>query len=273
MQKKTTTKQAATSHDARHTEITRLLRGSLDTKRPRISLSYQGSIVVRRAVTRLVNLAGTRRRKAHAETFTLAVEALAREGVERSRAREAELQIATLLRWLRAAASGNAEPAPEPKPAPAPRRQHAKRRRGFRRIPVNTTQLVNFGVELKDTATVALGCDVRVGEFGYLCVSTQFSSGSYKTLEFMFEPDRECVKWADKATTCVRHTPNKCGGIHSDDVETLGRVVGFERKGQALETTIELRPYDEREQAESNPWLEVRGAWAKFISEVEGGAR
>jgi hypothetical protein len=241
--------------DPRHAEVTRLLRDSLDVSRPKIVLSYQGSIVARRSVTRLVNLAGTRRYKSHAETFNRAVAELSRAGVERSRVREAEQRIAVLLRWLRAAASGLEEPAPEPTPAPTQKRPHAKRRPGFRRIPINTSQLVNLGIELKDTAIVALGCEVQPGELGYLSIPTHSGGFSHKTIAFVYDPDRSCKKWAREQGSndamCVRHAPQRCVGIHREGVVILGRVVGFERRGQPSETTLDLRPCNERELADA----------------------
>jgi hypothetical protein len=244
---------AAQCSDPRRAEITRLLHDALDRRRARIVLSYQAGIVVRRSITRLVVLAGIRRRKSWADSFNRAVDELAQPGIARSRTREAELVSATLLRWLQAAAQGLADPPPPPKPAPAPRRRHAKPRRGFRRIPINTTSLVDFGIELKDTAVVALGCELRPGELGYLRVRTQFTEDSYLTLAFVCEPDRLCLEWARKsgAGVCIRHDPRRCGGLHRDDTMTLGRVVAVERQGQSVEPTLALRPCDEREHAEA----------------------
>jgi hypothetical protein len=244
--------------------IEQAIRERADAKRPRAPLSKQGSIVVRRMVTRLANLAGVRRLASHAATFARAAAVLqAREFTRGSERAVYEGGIKTLAKWL--GVIGSLPPVTKnTEPLPALVRHKALRRRR-----VGSRMLEDYGVEPSDVAMVAMTGEVRPGELGYFEVSERYDSGARYThtaLYFVAEVGPKCQQneWTPQAGICLRYEADKCVGNHVgsfeapvlndfanikrwDAAHAYGRVVGFERRREPVETTLPLRPYDERE--------------------------
>jgi hypothetical protein len=84
---------------ARFAEIERRLREAMDKPKPTIKLSHDGRVAVKRMVTKLANIAGTRRLKSHSETFARAAAKLELVG-EHLGDHTADLAVSTLECWL-----------------------------------------------------------------------------------------------------------------------------------------------------------------------------
>ncbi|HYY97591.1 MAG TPA: hypothetical protein VE642_03320, partial [Pyrinomonadaceae bacterium] len=120
--------------------------------------------------------------------------------------------------------------------------------------------------------------DVRPGELGYFKVLKQYDSGAvgdhHSALFFLTKRDKACERHGEAAEgVCLRTFADRCGGYHvgeegqgvthspcptvtyTTSAVFYGRVVGVERDRRPVETTLQIRPYDEREQtAAATDW-------------------
>jgi hypothetical protein len=236
-------------------EIAQALRSRADAKNPARALSYQASIVVRREVTKLAKLAGVRRLVNHSATFTRAlVELDGRELTLLSQRRALASGIDILARWL-----DLAHVLPKLEPKAKKELPPLKRHKAIRRFKLNGNWLEDWGAEMGDRLLVAMTGDVKPGEVGYVRITQFWGDGGerwseyYNTFCFVCEVDETCMEWAGaKGNTCLRNYGKRCMGRHAGEgtnteVYAFGRVCGVERDRRPLETTLELRPYDERE--------------------------
>jgi hypothetical protein len=248
-----------------HEQIVHALRERADSRNPKLKLSREARPVVQRIVTKLANLAKTRRRTSHAETYRRAVAEIMRRGRESFRASEyrtVESSAVTLARWLEIA---DWMPPAEPKKELPP----LVRQKGVRRIRVNGNWLEGYGVEMNDRLLVAMTGEVRPGELGYFELHRWYDTGAdYRHASFFFvsEINKTCRQenYIKQEGICLRIHASKCTGEHVgseaqpvlDDsfnrnlwkaATPYGRVCGVERDRQPVETTLNLRPYDERE--------------------------
>lgn len=280
MPKQTTRAQALAPHLE---EIARAIQTKVDGKH-----EGWGSVnfIVRRAVSRLANLAGTSRTASHSATFRRAVAELNNKELPRaSQRREVDGKIANIARHL-----GVAGPPPDKKPAKLP---PPKRIKGIRRIKVNGNWLEEWGVEFGDRLLVAMTGEVRPGELGYFKLFKQYDSWdgptSYASFFFLAEINKTCQQneWTPQEGVCLHTFAGKCDGRHvgseaehvrsgyfrdcehEDWAVPYGRVVGVERDRRAIETTLKLRPYDEREDARPSPREVARKASDEFGPDTE----
>lgn len=123
--------------------------------------------------------------------------------------------------------------------------RQAKRYKVLRRVRVPVDRFQEFGVRLGDTAIIAMTGDVRPGELGYFSVDG--GGHTYKQFKFLCEQDEKCKEWSTCAPggVCLRTFKNNCWGTHEG--AAYGRAVAVLRDGREVETTLNLRPYDERE--------------------------
>lgn len=254
--------QTATPALAPHfEEIARAIRKKIDG-------THEGwgtpSFVVRRACSRLATLAGTRRLTSHSATFRRAMAELQKKELPRaSKRREVTNNVGAIARHLGIA---DVMPKPASKKLPPP-----KRIKGVRRIKVNGNYLEEHGVEFGDRLHVAMTGDVRPGELGYFEVHTEYHYGSgpnycHRGFFFLFERGEDChtESYYPQAGVCLRTFADRCDGHHVGSREeptindhsnygilnsayAFGRVAGVEREGEAVETALRVRPYDERE--------------------------
>jgi hypothetical protein len=268
---------AAQSLPAHLEEIAQAIRKKVDGQQGR---NYDANAVIRRKVSRLATLAGTRRLVNYSATFRRAMTAL--QGKElplASERREVKTAVAVIARWLDLA---HILPAPDLKQ----RRRQPKRIKGVRRIKVNGNWLEEYGIEMNDRLLVAMTGDVRAGELGYFEFRQAFASGArycHRAFFFLAERNGTCREHAEREGVCLRTYANRCAGLHigaegqgiantlpidgrkaiilTHSAVFFGRVVGAERDGKAVDTTLPiLRPYDEREEATMSladvPWPE-----------------
>jgi len=232
-------------------EIVRALRARADAKNPKPGLSYQADIVVRRMVTKLANVAGVRRLTSHSATFIRAIEEINRKGMESFLPRDnkrIETTIAALARWLDIA---HVIPKPAPQAA-LPPLPPLVRHKALRRIRIGGDWLEEYGIERDDRALIAMTGDVRHGELGYFKVKHIW--GNHNTLAFAYECDETCLQWETLGRgICLRIRLDRCNANHSEasrhdgGAEAFGRIVAVERRRKPVETTLNIRPYDERE--------------------------
>jgi len=232
-------------------EIAKALRSRADAKNPGRALSYQASIVVRREVTKLANLAGIRRLVGHSATFTRAlIELDGRELTLLSQRRALASSINILARWL-----DLEHLLPKAEPKPKKELPPLKRHKAIRRFRLNGNWLEDWGAEMGDRLLVAMTGDVKPGEVGYVRITNHWKWGSdyYDAFHFVCEVDETCIEWArPKGNVCLRNYGKRCMGNHAGEgtdreVYAFGRICGVERDRRPLETTLGLRPYDERE--------------------------
>lgn len=118
-----------------------------------------------------------------------------------------------------------------------------------------------------DRLLVAMTGEVKPGELGYFEYHHCYDSGAdyrHRSFFFVAERGRTCRESAAKAGVCLRTFVDNCDGRHVgsedepvrgslqtivwwDSATPYGRVVGAERDRRPLETTLPVRPYDERE--------------------------
>jgi hypothetical protein len=244
-------------------EIARVIRAKIDGKREGWG---SASFAVRRAVTRLARLADSRRLVSHSATFRRAMSELQGKELPRaSQRREVESCVKVIARHLNLA-----DLLPQPAPKPAKRLPPPKRIKGVNRIRVGSNRLEGYGIEANDRLLVAVNGDVRPGEFGYFEVHKVYEHGSgthlcHASFYFLVERDETCRQddYIQQEGVCLRAF-DKCTGLHVgsreepvlDDAynfgievsaQPIGRVVGVEHDRRPIETTLPIRPYDERE--------------------------
>jgi hypothetical protein len=138
--------------------------------------------------------------------------------------------------------------------------RQAKQYKVLRRVRVQVDRFSEYGIRLGDTAIIAMTGEVRLGELGYF--SADYDSGPAKQFKFVVEQDEECKRFPSTykpGGVCLRTYTQRCWGVHEG--AAYGRVVAIERDRQTVETTLSLRPYDEREgpattRLEVSPWPE-----------------
>ncbi|MGA9997396.1 MAG: hypothetical protein WBP93_18400 [Pyrinomonadaceae bacterium] len=121
-----------------------------------------------------------------------------------------------------------------------------------RRIPVTVKRFEKYGILRGDTAIVVMDGDIRAGELGYFAIACdmQHNPAYYNHFAFVCEQDATCHEWPNNGpltpeSLCLRHEDiRECNGHHNAQVH--GRVCAVERKRQAVETTLKLRPFDGR---------------------------
>lgn len=146
-----------------------------------------------------------------------------------------------------------------------------------RRVQVGVVVFEDYGIQRGDVATLAMTGDVQVGELGYFetghyrggARGTTRSLYAHRWFAFLCEQDANCVKSILRGSgICLRRERDRCeqehGGGEFDEsptwqtdtyhpggvlVETFGRVIGVERHGVAVDTSLAFRALDEREQA------------------------
>jgi hypothetical protein len=264
MRKQDTSRPSAPALAPHLEEIARALRERADAKRPKAPLTYQASIVVRREVTKLARLAEVRRLNSHSTTFVRALTELKNKELPfASQRRGLEGGINVLARWL-----GITDRMPKPEQKQKKRLPSVKRLKGIRRFRHNGNWLEEYGVEMGDRLLVAMTGDVKPGEVGYVRITKTWGEHSHyhDAFHFIHEVDETCIEWARSGgTICLRNYGNKCMGRHNgekDDggqgtvFQALGRVVGVERDRREIETTLSIRPYDEREEP-AGTWLQT----------------
>lgn len=248
-------------------EIARALRAKVDGKRGGL---HDADTTIRRQVARLATLAGTRRLVRHSATFIRALTELqGKELPHASQRREVESRVAVIARWLDLA---HVLPQPSPKPKPGKRAAATKRIKGVRRLRAGNW-LERYGIESGDKILVAMNGDIRPGELGYFEVHKVYGHGTGthlcgSRLSFLFERDGDCRQegYYPQDGVCLRTHAETCDGLHVGSREEptaaaedfnfgiehsavpLGRVVVVERDGQPIETSLNIRPYDEREE-------------------------
>lgn len=251
MPKQKTSKPSFASLPPHLEQIAKALRARADAKNPKLALSYQASIVVRREVTKLAKLAGVRRLVSHSATFTRAmIELNGRELATASRRRAVASGVNILARWL-----DLVHLMPQPEPVPKKELPPLKRHKAIRRFRLNGNWLEEYGVEMGDRLLVVMTGDVRSGEVGYFRITETYGERRYyyNAFHFIHEVDETCIEWArPNGSICLRNYGGKCmgkhdGGHNARQVYAYGRVCGVERNRVPLETTLTLRPYDERE--------------------------
>jgi hypothetical protein len=245
-------------------EIARAIRAKVDGKREGWG---SPNFSVRRTVTRLANLAGTRRLTSHSATFRRALAELQeKELPHASQRRAVATSVANLARYL-----DLADVLPQTAAKPAKRPAPPKRIKGIRRIKVNGNWLEEYGIEMNDRLYVAVNGDIKPGEFGYFEVHQVYDHGSgthlcHTSFFFLVERNDTCRKddWIPQEGICLRAFSNRCTGLHvgsreepvlddafnhgiESSAQPIGRVVGVERDRQPIETTLPIRPFDERE--------------------------
>lgn len=149
-----------------------------------------------------------------------------------------------------------------------------KTRKPTRRVPVTIKWLEGFGIERGDKAIVAMTGDVQVGELGYFSIIHH--GQAYKQFRFVVEQDAYCHASQPSTYTpggiCLRERRGSLGKltgcIGSHDGLAYGRVCAVERDGRPVETTLELRPYDERE-GPATTRLDVDAEAEEFIEKQE----
>ncbi|HEX7318652.1 MAG TPA: hypothetical protein VF297_32385 [Pyrinomonadaceae bacterium] len=226
------------------------------------------NLIVRRTCTRLARLAGTRRLTSHSATFRRALAELQeKELPHASQRREVEGAVRVIAEWLDLTGL-----LPKPAPKPAKKRTPPKRIKGVKRIRVGGNWLEEYGIEMNDRLLVAMNGDIRPGEFGYFEVHQAYDHGEgthlcHSSFFFLVERDDAChtYEWTPQEGVCLRTFASKCDGKHKGSREepviddyggygiqnyahAFGRVIGAERDGQPIETTLPIRPYDEREE-------------------------
>jgi hypothetical protein len=246
-------------------EIARAIRKQVDGKK-RGGFGTP-NLIVRRSVSRLARIAGTGRFTSHSETFTRALAELQGKELPRaSQRREVQTTVATIARWLNLA-----HLIPQPAPKSTKKLPPPKRIKGVRRIRGGGNWLEEYGIETNDRLLVAMTGEVRPGELGYFEVHEEYHYGTgthlcHRGFFFLFERKEDCRKeeYYPQAGVCLRTFADRCDGRHVGSREeptlenhfgygilesayTFGRVVGVERAGAAVETTLSIRPYDERE--------------------------
>lgn len=252
-----------------HEEIGRALRARADAKNPNPELSYQADIVVKRLVTKLANIAGVRRLIGHSTTFIRAVEEINRRGREGFLPRDnrmIEATISGLARWL-----DIAHVIPKPAPKALPPLPPLVRHKALRRVRIGGDWLEEYGIERDDRALIAMTGDVRHGELAYFKIKHRY--GSHNTLAFAYECDETCHErdglgrglclrtWLDR---CTAHHSER--GAYSGGAEAFGRIVAVERNRKPVETTLNLRPYDEREGGPTTYFQNDKCPAEQFIS-------
>jgi hypothetical protein len=245
-------------------EIARAIRKKIDGKREGMGTP---NCMVRRNCSRLARLAGTRRLTSHSVTFRRALAELQGKELPRaSQRREIESCVKVIARYL-----GLAHLLPKPAPKPAKKLPPPKRIKGVNRVRFSGNWLEGYGVEMNDRLLVAMNGDVRPGDFGYFEVHKVYDHGSgthrcHTSLYFLIERDETCRQedYIQQEGVCLRTFADKCTGLHVgsreepvlDDAynfgievsaQPIGRVVGVEHDRRPIETTLPIRPYDERE--------------------------
>lgn len=263
-QEKSTTPGALAPHLE---EIARSIRKRIDGK-PTEGFGTP-NLIVRRTVTRLATLAGTRRLNSHSETFRRALAELqSRELPRASQRREVEGGVRVIAEWLDLAGV---------LPAPAPKQKKKlpppERIKGIRRFKLNGNWLEEYGIEMGDRLLVAMTGDVKPGEVAYVCIKSPWGPTghqTYNSFHFIHEVDETCLAWAREAggTVCLRNYGGRCMGNHAgegcrQDMFAFGRVVGAERGRLPLEHTLPVRPYDERELPEVARTAKAADDWLK----------
>src|ERR1051325_5450804 len=122
-----------------------------------------------------------------------------------------------------------------------------------RRVRIGVRWLEPFGIKRGDTAIVAMTGDVRIGELGLF--ETTSCGYSYTHFRFVRKQGRDCRSWLkrQKGGVCLREAEIKgderlnCRATHEGFA--YGRVIAVERNDQPVETSLEFRRLDEREQA------------------------
>lgn len=120
---------------------------------------------------------------------------------------------------------------------------------GVRRVPILIRWLEQHRIRRGDTALVAMGTKVRIGELGYFAIymtkKPDAAGGyTYKQLAFACRQDKKCHDlWhngARKPTDlCLRQNRKKCVGRHR--AKLYGRVIGIARKREQVNTKLKFR--------------------------------
>ena len=245
-------------------EIARAIRQRIDGKKEGWGTP---NFVVRRTVTRLTNLAGTRRLNSHSETFKRAIAELqGRELPRASQRREVEGTVRVIAEWLDLETILPPVAPKQKKALPPPERV-----KGIRRFKVNGNWLEEYGIEMGDRLLVAMTGDVQPGEVAYVCIKSPWGPTGHQThkaFHFIHDVDGTCIEWAreEGGTVCLRNYGDKCMGNHAGegcrkDAFALGRVVGAERDRVPLEHTLPVRPFDERELPEVERTAKAAADW------------
>jgi hypothetical protein len=161
------------------------------------------------------------------------------------------------------------------KKAGEPRVRSPQSKQNTRRVRFGLKTFTQYGINFGDTAIVAMNTDeVRMGELGYFSIKAPYGQGNFNQFAFLCESDEACNAWTPKTGICLRAVKHSCLGRHEG--EPYGRVCAVERDRKPVETTLELRPYDERMDA-FNPAsfkpLNPKTAGPKTAKEKERAAR
>jgi hypothetical protein len=151
--------------------------------------------------------------------------------------------------------------------------RQAKQYKVLRRVRVQVDRFSEYGIRRGDTALIAMTGEVRLGELGYF--SANYDGGPAKQFKFVCEQDEGCKRFPSTykpGGVCLRTYKQRCWGVHEG--AAYGRVVAVEREGKAVETTLDLRAYDEREgpaktRLEMSPWPEEKQEAATAEAEAE----
>jgi hypothetical protein len=239
-------------------EIARVIRQKIDGRREGFGTA---NLVVRREVTKLAKLADTGRYVSHSKTFIHAMAALrGRELTRGSQKRALASSVTIIARWLELS-----HLLPPPEPQPKKKLPPLKRHKAIRRFRHNGRWLEEWGVEMGDRLLVAMTGDVKTGELAYVRITThsthqgRTTSRYYDAFHFVCAVDETCLEWARAwGNICLRNYGKRCMGRHDGErsyssfstrteVFAYGRVCAVERDRRPVETTLGLRPYDERE--------------------------
>jgi hypothetical protein len=211
---------------ARFAEIERRLYEAMDKPKPTSTITRHGRTTVKRMVTKLANIAGTRRLKSHSQTFARAAAKLEIKG-DIIADRTADNSVSTLERWL-----NGYTPLPkptrtveQPKPTHAPSPCPVCRRQASQPA-IKTTvtfadawtesQIAPLGFKAKDTLAIQQIDQPEQGEIIILFQPGRKGMSVGRFVEFADDEDDQPCVWIEEGDGKVSGwglSTNKCWRI------------------------------------------------------------